>query len=264
MEKLHEENKRRSFTVMVPVKDWVEATEGTITFTVNGQTAHATPSGDSANSAMTFSRAHVRSKLIYKLTSKSVFNPGLPPGMPIPPGFPPELANPSLTVMDQGDFELDSLLSFDIRMSGICDPCKPEEGERYKLKIKYNDHATHTGVKVDSGYVFVGPMVLDRSSKTLKAKLMLTVAKAKLKWEKTVEGTPCRGQGETEDSGSKAIEQMPKQMFDVEIPFEEKDGMILVQKTLEVPFDYKIDTHKFPYKVPSRLNLALDLKIPLP
>jgi len=264
MEKLQERNKKKVFMVSIPVKDWMEAPEGYLSFTILGQDTQSSQSLSPDRFISITTTGSVSSKLTYNLGPQTAFNPGWPNGVPVPPGFPEELLNPSLVLVDDGIFDLTSELKHDIMANGECDPCRPEDG-KYAYQAKYNDKAVSNRVKAAPGYTFVGPLSLDRKTMKLKTRIMLNVFKAKLNWRKTLDGDTCPGSGGSPgDSGSRMIDHMPKKGFELEVPFVEKDGVITVKSSYEIPLDYSLDSHQFPYKIPASLFIVLNMKIPLP
>lgn len=265
MEKLQEKNKKKSFMVAVPVRDWMEKPEGQLSFTINGQDSKNSGSLNANQYSFIATSGAVNSKLTFTLGPQTTLNPGFPPGMPLPPGFPPEMANPSLVIMDEGSFDLNSNIRHDIISSGVCDICRPEDGE-YNFQAEHSDIAVAKNAKANPGLVFMGPMQIDRKTMMIKSRVMISIFQTKLTWYKKLDGKTCPGvpSGPPATNGSKVIDHMPKQMIELEIPFTEKDGVIVVKSSYEVPFDYALETHQFPYKIPATLYLNLDMKIPMP
>ena len=265
MEKLQGKNKIKSDTIIIPVKDWVESAEGTITVAVMGQNSISSTTGDSSRTVETDWSGYIRSKIDYFITSKSVLNPGWPTGVPMPPGMPPELKNPSLTIMDDGVGAALAGMRYRSAERGVCDICRPEDGN-YDFSREEKNKLVSTGAPVASGSTFMGPMQIDRKNKKLTAKLMVSTLRANMNWSIKYDGGRCKdAEAPQNENGFKEFVSMPVQFFELEIPYEEVDGVATITKSYEVFFDYRLNHQdQVEYSIPASLNLTFDLRIPLP
>lgn len=266
LEKLSNKDKIRGTVSYIPVRDWVEKPEGTIALSVGGHYADSESKNTQTSKTFTKISANHRSRMWVQLGAKSVFSPGWPQGVPLPPGMPEEMTSPSLHVMDNPRFFMSSDLKKVTNTTYECDVCRPEDGWA-DLKINFEDKKKGGLSEVQPNHLVVFPMKINRNKRTISTSMAVVMTDILAKWRKNSTGRSCPNNPEGffgESSGQYQINDKYEHTFEVEINYEEIDGVAVVKKGYEVDFGYTIEAKKDAgITIPAKMMLSFDFRIPL-